>query len=47
MPTLVDDLLNWLSCPDLHPLLASCVFHYELEFIHPFANGNGRMGRLW
>ncbi|AZC30467.1 Fic family protein [Pseudomonas chlororaphis] len=47
VPTLVDDLLNWLSSTDLHPLLASCVFHYEFEFIHPFADGNGRMGRLW
>ncbi|SEK63644.1 Fic family protein [Pseudomonas sp. NFIX51] len=47
VPTLVDDLLSWLSSTDLHPLLASCVFHYEFEFIHPFADGNGRMGRLW
>ncbi|WP_085598394.1 MULTISPECIES: Fic family protein [unclassified Pseudomonas] len=47
VPTLVDDLLRWLSSTDLHPLLASCVFHYEFEFIHPFADGNGRMGRLW
>jgi Fic family protein len=44
---LVDDLLNWLSASDWHPLIASCVFHYEFEFIHPFADGNGRMGRLW
>ena len=44
---LVDDLLGWLASTELHPLLASCVFHYEFEFIHPFADGNGRMGRLW
>ncbi len=45
--TLMDDLLAWLSRCELHPLIASCVFHYEFEFIHPFADGNGRMGRLW
>ncbi len=44
---LVQDLLNWLKNTDVHPLVASCVFHYEFEFIHPFADGNGRMGRLW
>ncbi len=43
----MEDLLNWLKHTDEHPLVASCVFHYELEFIHPFADGNGRMGRLW
>ena len=32
---------------DLHMLIRSCVFHYELELIHPFADGNGRIGRLW
>lgn len=44
---LIDQLLGWLGKTDLHPLIASCVFHYEFEFIHPFADGNGRMGRLW
>lgn len=44
---LMDDLLEWLRKTELHPLIASCVFHYEFEFIHPFADGNGRMGRLW
>jgi Fic family protein len=43
---LVDQLLDWLDGTDVHPLIASCVFHYEFEFIHPFADGNGRMGRL-
>jgi Fic family protein len=41
------DLLGWLKRTDAHPLIAGCVFHYELEFIHPFADGNGRIGRLW
>ena len=40
-------LLDWLKGTEEHPLVASCVFHYEFEFIHPFADGNGRMGRLW
>lgn len=44
---LMRDLLEWLSWADVHPLIAGCVFHCELEFIHPFADGNGRMGRLW
>jgi Fic family protein len=44
---LVDDLLKWQCASDWHPLIVSCVFHYEFEFIHPFADGNGRMGRLW
>jgi Fic family protein len=47
VPQQMDDLLDWLKHTDEHPLVASCVFHYELEFIHPFADGNGRMGRLW
>lgn len=47
VPRLMADLLQWLAHSDWHPLLVSCVFHYEFEFIHPFADGNGRMGRLW
>jgi Fic family protein len=46
-PALMDDLLAWLEKTDEHPLVASCVFHYEFEFIHPFEEGNGRLGRLW
>jgi Fic/DOC family len=47
VPHLVKDLLQWLRKTDLHPLLAAAVVHYEIEFIHPFADGNGRIGRLW
>ena len=47
VPHLLSDLFAWLSATDAHPLIASSVFHYEFEFIHPFADGNGRMGRLW
>lgn len=47
VPRLVDELLDWLKKTELHPLIASSIFHYEFEFIHPFADGNGRMGRLW
>lgn len=47
VPRLIEDLLGWLQTTELHPLIASSVFHYEFEFIHPFSDGNGRMGRLW
>ena len=47
VPDLVMELLDWAKHSDLHILIRSCVFHYELELIHPFADGNGRVGRLW
>ena len=47
IPHLMADLFAWLAATDAHPLIASSVFHYEFEFIHPFADGNGRIGRLW
>jgi len=47
VPHLMADLFRWLATTDAHPLITSSVFHYEFEFIHPFADGNGRMGRLW
>ena len=46
-PGLTKELLSWVHESDLHMLIKSCVFHYELEVIHPFADGNGRIGRLW
>jgi len=47
VPDLVMELLDWVKNSDIHMLIRSCVFHYELELIHPFADGNGRIGRLW
>lgn len=47
VPELVDQLFTWMKQSKLHPLVKSCIFHYEFEFIHPFADGNGRIGRLW
>lgn len=47
VPDLVMELLNWAKNGKIHILIRSCVFHYEFELIHPFADGNGRMGRLW
>lgn len=44
---LMSDLFEWIKTSDVHPLIKSCVFHYEFEFIHPFQDGNGRIGRLW
>lgn len=47
VPELVAELLDWVRDSDFHILINSCVFHYELELIHPFVDGNGRIGRLW
>ena len=47
VPEVMEDIFNWLKTTQMHPLLASCVFHFEFEFAHPFADGNGRTGRLW
>lgn len=44
---LMNDLFSYLEKSDDLTLIKSCVFHYEMEFIHPFLDGNGRMGRLW
>ena len=46
-PGLTMELLDWVKNSSIHILIKSCVFHYELELIHPFADGNGRIGRLW
>lgn len=43
----IDQLLHWSKASGIHPLIKSCVFHYEFEFIHPFTDGNGRIGRMW
>lgn len=47
VPELIMELLDWVKNSDIHMLIRSCVFHYEFELIHPFADGNGRVGRLW
>lgn len=47
VPDLVMELLDWVKNSNVHMLIRSCVFHYEFELIHPFADGNGRVGRLW
>lgn len=49
VPSLMDDLFNWMQDEkdNTHPLILSCIFHYEFVFIHPFCDGNGRIARLW
>lgn len=47
VPELMRELFQWLEKTEDHPLIVSCIFHYEFEFIHPFSDGNGRIGRLW
>jgi len=47
VPFLMKDLFDYLKNSEEIELIKSCVFHYEMEFIHPFLDGNGRMGRLW
>ncbi|MCL2317729.1 MAG: Fic family protein [Methanomassiliicoccaceae archaeon] len=47
VPRLIEDLMDWAESSDVHPLIKSCIFHCRFEFIHPFEDGNGRMGRLW
>ncbi|MCL2760931.1 MAG: Fic family protein [Desulfuromonadales bacterium] len=47
VPQLITDLFAWAKKTDLHPLIKSSIVHFEIEFIHPFMDGNGRIGRLW
>ena len=47
VPRFVGELMEWAASADDHPLIVSCVFHHEFDFIHPFTDGNGRTGRLW
>lgn len=47
VPSLMYQLFEWLRNAKINMLIKSCIFHYEFEFIHPFRDGNGRMGRLW
>ena len=47
VPTQIQDLFDWYKQSNMHPLIKSAIFHYEFEFVHPFADGNGRIGRMW
>jgi Fic family protein len=45
--SLMSDLFSWAKASELNPIIKACVMHYEIETIHPFSDGNGRIGRLW
>jgi Fic family protein len=47
VPQLVTDLFSWAKKAEVHPLIKSSIVHFEIEYIHPFIDGNGRIGRLW
>ncbi len=47
VPSLVKKLLWWVQTEEVHPLIKSCILRYEMEFLHPFTEGNDRMARLW
>jgi Fic family protein len=47
VPNLIKDLLDWAETSNIHQLIKSSVIHFEIEFIHPFSDGNGRIGRFW
>jgi len=47
VPSLIADLFAWAQESSIHPLIKSSILHFEIEFIHPFMDGNGRIGRLW
>jgi Fic family protein len=47
VPELIENLFKWIESDEIHSLVKSCIAHYEIEFIHPFEDGNGRIGRFW